>query len=81
MKIYGYADEGLPIEDIVPSTLAEVTICANSKELRRMAEFFAFCASEMERMGADYDHVHLSDQMREFRSSPHFVVAKSEDER
>jgi hypothetical protein len=80
MKIYGYADEGLPIEQIRPANLAEITLCATAAELRRMAQFLTFCASEMERMGADYDHVHLSDQMKEFRESPHFVVAASEDD-
>ena len=79
MKISGYADEGLPIEQIVHSDLAEITLTATPSELRRMAEFFAYCASEMERMGSTYDHVHLSDQMKEFRQSPHFVVVRSDE--
>jgi hypothetical protein len=76
MKLYGYADEGLPIEAIVPLELAEVTLCASPLELRQMAEFFASCAAEMERMGPTYDHVHLSDRLKAFRSSPQFVVAR-----
>jgi hypothetical protein len=80
MKLYGYADEGLSIEEIVPAVLAEVTLCATPEELRRMAGFLTFCASEMDRMGAKYDHVHLADRMEEFGSSPHFVVAKEPED-
>jgi hypothetical protein len=79
MKISGYADEGLPIEQIVHSELAEITLTATPSELRRMSEFLGYCASEMERMGPNYDHVHLSDRMREFRESPQFVVFKSDE--
>ena len=76
MRLLGYANEGLPIDEIIPAKLAEVTLCATPVELRRMAEFMTFCASEMERMGEAYDHVHLSDCMKEFHHSPHFVVAR-----
>ena len=75
MKLYGYADEGIPIEEVVPALLAEITLCATPEELRQIAEFFTSCAAEMERMGAAYDHVHLSDRLKQFRSSPQFVVA------
>jgi hypothetical protein len=78
MKISGYADEGLPIENIVHSEIAEINLRATPTELRRMSEFLTFCASEMERMGASYDHLHLSDKLKEFRNSPHFVVMKSD---
>jgi hypothetical protein len=77
MKLFGYADQGLDAEHIAPLTLAEVTLCATPQELRRMAEFLVACASDMERMGDSYDHVHLGDRMKEFDEvSPHFVVAK-----
>ena len=79
MKLYGYADEGLPLENIGPSALTEVTLCATPSELRKMAAFLEACANEMERMGATYDHVHLSDRAREFESSPHSVVCPSKD--
>lgn len=78
MKLFGYPDEGLPPEAVSPRELAEITLCATPVELRRVAAFLEICAEEMERMGASYDHVHLSDRMREFESSPHFVVATSE---
>lgn len=77
MKLYGYADEGLAAEDIVPSELAEVTLSATPSELLQLADFLVFCAQEMGRMGQTYDHIHLSDRLKEFRSSPHFVVTKS----
>ncbi len=78
MKISGYVNVGLPIEDIVHSEIAEITLCATPAELRQMSEFLTFCAAEMERMGSKYEHVHLSDRLKEFRNSPHFVVMKSD---
>lgn len=75
MKLYGYSQEGRSPEAIEPLTLAEVTLCATPEELRSMSKFLTRCADEMVRMGATYDHVHLSDRHKEFRASPHFVVA------
>ncbi len=80
MKIYGYSDAGLPIEKVVPEVLAEVTLCAAPSELRQMAAFLESCASEMERMGSTYSHVHLADRIKQFESSPHFVVAGPESD-
>jgi len=45
-----------------------------------MAEFLAFRASEMERMGTSHDHLHLSDHMKDFRNSPQFVVMRDTDQ-
>jgi predicted DNA-binding protein YlxM (UPF0122 family) len=77
MKLYGYYDEGLSIAEIASKELAEVTLCATLEELRRMSEFLTFCAAEMDRMGAVYDHIHLSDRLKDFEYSPHFVVMKA----
>ncbi|MES2015034.1 MAG: hypothetical protein V4484_00955 [Pseudomonadota bacterium] len=77
MKLSGYEDAGLPIEEIVPASLAEVTLFATPAELRRMAAFFEFCATEMDRLGNAYDHVHLGDKMKEFYDSPHLVVMRT----
>ena len=74
MKLFGYSEEGRSAPDPVPAALAEVV--ADSAELRRMAEFLSNCASEMDRMGSAYDHIHLSDRVKQFESSPHFVVAR-----
>jgi hypothetical protein len=76
MKLHGYPNEGLPTEEVVPAELAEITLVATPVELRRISEFLTFCASEMERMGKTYDHVHLSDYMKIFRNSPQFVVMR-----
>jgi hypothetical protein len=78
MKLFGYAETDLPPEEITPSSLAEVTLCASPTELREMANFLSQCAAEMERMGDGYDHVHLSDQLKQFRNSPQFVVCRNE---
>jgi hypothetical protein len=75
MKLYGYAETDPLQEQVVPAALAEITLCATSSELRKMAIFLEYCAAEMEKMGATYDHVHLSDRLKEFATSPHFVVA------
>lgn len=74
MKIYGYADEGLEIEEIVPAELAEITLVATPEELRRIAKFLENCASGIETRGNSWEHEHLSDKDRYFRNSPHFVV-------
>ncbi len=78
MKLYGYSEDGRSPEAITPLTLAEVTLCATPEELRSLSGFLAACADEMLRMGSTYDHVHLSDRLKQFRSSPHFVVAAPE---
>ena len=36
MRLFGYADEGLPIDEIIPATLGEVTLCATPVELRHV---------------------------------------------
>lgn len=74
MKLYGYKDEGLPIEDVNPSELAEITLVATPEELRRIAGFLQAAAQSMERMGNAYDHEHLSDKEPGFADSPHLVV-------
>lgn len=74
MKIHGYKDEGLPIEQIGPSELAEITLVATPHELREIAAFLKAAADNMERLGPEYDHEHLSDKKPGFEGSPHFVV-------
>ena len=74
MKISGYSDQGLPIDQIVSVELSEVTLSATADEPRKMAAFFLHAAAEMERMGTSYSHVHLADNQQGFESSPHFTV-------
>ena len=78
MKIHGYPDEGLDIEEIVPSELAEITLVANPEELRLIAKFLENCAQGIEQRGLHWEHEHLSDKYRQFDSSPHFVVFNPE---
>ena len=78
MKIHGYADEGLGIEETVPSELAEITLVASPEELRRIARFLGNCAIGMEARGKSWEHEHLSDNDRYFEDSPHFVVFNPE---
>jgi hypothetical protein len=77
MKIYGYANEGQPVEEIEPKELAEITLVARPEELRTMASFLAAAADAMERMRDDYSHEHLADKYPEFAASPHFVVSNA----
>ena len=74
MRIYGYEDTGQPVDTVIPSPLAEITLKATAAELRSLADFLRLCADEMDRIGAHFDHLHLSDRFKEFRTSPHFVV-------
>ena len=74
MRLFGYSNDRPAGESVVPASLAEVTVTASPAELRQMAEFLAHCADEMERMGDEFGHLHLSDRIRSFESSPHFVV-------
>ncbi len=78
VKIHGYADEGLEIEEIVPAELAEITLVANPEELRRIASFLETCANGMETRGKTWEHEHLSDRDRYFWDSPQFVVFNPE---
>jgi hypothetical protein len=78
VKIHGYADEGLAIDDIVPTELAEITLVATPEELRRIAKFLESCANGMETRGKSWEHEHLSDNDHSFEDSPHLVVFNPE---
>ena len=75
MKIFGYPSKANPSQTEGPLTLGEVTLCATPEELRSISMFLTSCADEMVRMGAKYDHIHLSDVVHAFQESPQFVVA------
>jgi hypothetical protein len=78
VKIHGYSDEGLEVQDIVSSELAEITLVATSEELRRIARFLDSCADGIDARGKSWEHEHLSDRDRKFQGSPHFVVANQD---
>ncbi|MFN7784433.1 MAG: hypothetical protein ACK5PG_17080 [Lysobacterales bacterium] len=73
MKLYGHPETR---DGDSPHRLSEVALCASPEALRKIASFLHHCASEMERMGARYDHIHLSDRLPEFEDSPHLIVAR-----
>jgi hypothetical protein len=75
VRIYGY-EEGQPPDTVPSPPLAKVTLNATPTELRAMAKFLSDCADEMDRMGGRYDHVHLADRLKQFETSPHFVVMR-----
>ena len=74
MKVYGYADQELPPEDVKPMELAEITLVADPEELRQIASFLLSAAERMECMGPAYSHEHLADRQPSFESSPHLIV-------
>jgi hypothetical protein len=74
MKLHGYKNDGNSIGEIVPQELAEVNLVASPAELRKIAKFLEYAANGMEVHGKNFEHVHLSDKMAEFKSAPHFVV-------
>ena len=78
MKISGYSDQGLPIEEITHVDLAEITLMATPTEARKLAAFLLHASSEMERMGAFYSHLHLADSQTGFENSPHLTVFNAE---
>jgi hypothetical protein len=74
LKIYGYSDEGLAIEEIMPKELAEITLVATPSELRKIVAFLTTAADKMEQTGSVYEHEHLVDKQPGFETSPQFVV-------
>jgi hypothetical protein len=77
MKIFGYTKRdlnALSIAELKPSELAEVTLCAQADELRKVARFFQEAAERMEENSIDFEHEHLSDKYPEFNTSPHVIV-------
>lgn len=74
MKIHGYGNCGVPIAQIQPEELAEITLVATPIELRQIAAFLSSAADNMDRMGQNYSHENLADKQSGFDNSPHFVV-------
>ncbi|MEG3790644.1 hypothetical protein V1318_11000 [Lysobacter sp. CCNWLW3] len=74
MKLGGYSVEDRDADEVRFIELAEISLSASPAELRRIAAFLTDAADNMERMGATYDHEHLSDRQPGFDDSPHFVV-------
>jgi hypothetical protein len=74
MKILGYAKDQ---EDATAVTLSEVLFEVSPDALREVARFFAHAASEMERMGETYDHIHFQDACNAWSDEwPEIVVIR-----
>ena len=78
MKLYGYKEDALSPDDIVPSELAEITLLAAPFELRKIARFLTSAAEGMEHHGKNWEHEHLSDVYEEFSDSSQFIVFNPE---
>ena len=78
MKLFGYTSQGRRADDARPLALAEVTLLATPRELRKIAIFIAAAADAMERSGPSYSHEHVEDKQRGFKKSPQFVVFNPE---
>lgn len=78
MKLYGYKFQEHPIEGIEPDELSDVTLAAKPDELRKIAKFLESAADEMESLGKDYSHEHLSDRDASFIDSPQLIVFNPE---
>ena len=76
MKLFGYVNSEARPGDVVPASLAEVTVVASPAELRSMARFLGECADRMDKMGDTFDHEHLGDNFKEFCDSPELAVAR-----
>lgn len=74
MRIFGYTEEQR--DEVLPTSreLAEITIVSAPDEARKIAAFLLHAADEMERMGPDYSHIHLSDTQPGFDDSSDVIV-------
>jgi hypothetical protein len=76
MKLYGHLELTEALESDSPRRLREVALCASPEALRTIAGSLIHCASEMDRLGDSYDHLHLADRLPEFEDSPHLIVVR-----
>lgn len=60
MKAYAYP-VGEPLNEYGLLQLNDVSLSADSKTVRAIAQFLMAVADEMDRMGESYDHVHIQD--------------------
>ncbi len=71
MKIFGYCNDD--DEHIVE--LKEISFLGNSEELKRVAEFIAYSASQISIHKEKYDHEHYRDYDKHWnKSEPDIIV-------
>ena len=78
MRILGRrAAKMLEFESARAEELSELEVVADARTLRRLAEFFAGVAAQMESRGAQFEHVHLLDAWSAHGSGvPDIVVSR-----
>lgn len=76
MKAYAYPT-GEPLNEYGLLELNEVSLSADSKTVRAVAQFLMAAADEMDRMGEGYEHLHMQDQSDVWKEEwPDIVVCK-----
>jgi hypothetical protein len=79
MKAYAYP-AGEPLNEYGLLELKEVSLSADSKTVRAIAQFLMVAADEMDRMGESYDHLHMQDESDAWKEEwPDIVVCKSNE--
>lgn len=79
MKAYAYP-VGEPLNEYGLLELNEVSLSADSKTVRAIARFLMDAADEMDRMGENYDHVHMQDTSAAWKEEwPDIVVCKQNE--
>ena len=73
MKLFGYTEKSHKKQE-APEPLTEITLVVNPEELRKMAKFFNQKAQEIETLGTDFEHEHLSDIEDEFSNCPQIII-------
>lgn len=76
MKLFGYLVSAPEQQE--PFEFSETTLLSNPAELREIAAFFLHAAENIEHIDTSFDHLQLSDVLRQFRNSPAFIVAVGE---
>jgi hypothetical protein len=60
MKIAGYGNNDITLNGLIE--LESIAIAASPKIIKDLAVFLNYAADEMEKMGSDYDPIHLMDE-------------------
>ncbi len=68
LQLYGHR---VNIREDIPEVLQEVSICTTANGLRKLAQHLLETADDMDRMGEDFDHVHLQPHSR-----PEIVICR-----
>ena len=77
MKVYAYKS-GEPLNEHGLLELSEISLSADAKTVRAIAQFLTQAANEMDRLGEGYDHLHMQDVSSAWEEEwPDIIVCKS----